>query len=171
MYPTNLRDFSVSTIILIKQRYLYFVIELSLKYLWSNVQLVFCGCKKVTTFKCNLSLALTTYKAPTMSALSTHLCCVRGLSLPQSALEVCKTLSSLSENLTMWRTICSSNKPATYRLLSHRLALVTSLSWNKSPAHFKLHIILSSDFFYSHLHVALSPWRDLSTLFSSSSGS
>lgn len=103
-----------------------------------------------------------------MSALSTRLSSVPGLSRPQSAPEVYRILSSLSENLTVWRTICSGIEPATYTLLSHCLALVTSLSWNESPAHFQLHIILPSAFFYNHLHVALSPWRDLSTLFSSS---
>lgn len=68
----------------------------------------------------------------------------------------------------MWRTIYSGKKASTYRLLSHWLALVTSLNWNESPTHFKLYIILPSTFFYSHLHSALSPWRDYSTLFSSS---
>lgn len=68
----------------------------------------------------------------------------------------------------MWRTIYSGKKASTYRLLSHWLALVTSLNWNESPTHFKLYIIPPSTFFYSHLHSALSPWRDYSTLFSSS---
>lgn len=42
----------------------------------------------------------------------------------------------------MWRTIYSGNKTSTYRLLSHWLALLTSLNWNESPAHFLLRIIL-----------------------------